>query len=283
MTSIYSPEMQQQLKDSLELLKMILGADLLGVYLYGSSLVGGLQKYSDIDLFVVTKRATTSEEKARLIADLLQISGIYMKGSKLPIEMTLVEKTAINPWRYPPHFDFQYGDWLRQSFEKGIIEPWLTHEMPDLALIVTQVLLKSQILLGLEPERLLAPVPYHDFIKAMLHDLNRLAMDLEHDTRNVLLTYARIWSTLETNAIRSKPAAADWVMNHLPEVYQPVMQRAKSICIGIETEYWDDVKILIKSCADFMANKINEQASLINFDDSKLIKLVGEPLSGEPL
>lgn len=283
MTSIYSPEMQQQLKDSLELLKMILGADLLGVYLYGSSLVGGLQKYSDIDLFVVTKRATTSEEKARLIADLLQISGIYMKGSKLPIEMTLVEKTAINPWRYPPHFDFQYGDWLRQSFEKGITEPWLTHEMPDLALIVTQVLLKSQTLLGLEPERLLAPVPYHDFIKAMLHDLNRLAMDLEHDTRNVLLTYARIWSTLETNAIRSKPAAADWVMNHLPEVYQPVMQRAKSICIGIETEYWDDVKILIKSCADFMANKINEQASLINFDDSKLIKLVGEPLSGEPL
>ncbi|MCC5013640.1 MULTISPECIES: aminoglycoside adenylyltransferase family protein [unclassified Legionella] len=283
MTSIYSPEMQQQLKDSLELLKMILGADLWGVYLYGSSLVGGLQKYSDIDLFVVTKRATTSEEKARLIAEFLQISGIYMKGSKLPIEMTLVEKTAINPWRYPPHFDFQYGDWLRQSFEKGIIEPWLTHEMPDLALIVTQVLLKSQTLLGLEPERLLAPVPYHDFIKAMLHDLNRLAMDLEHDTRNVLLTYARIWSTLETNAIRSKPAAADWVMNHLPEVYQPVMQRAKSICIGIETEYWDDVKILIKSCADFMANKINEQASLINFDDSKLIKLVGEPLSGEPL
>lgn len=283
MTSIYSPEMQQQLKDSLELLKMILGADLWGVYLYGSSLVGGLQKYSDIDLFVVTKRATTSEEKARLIAEFLQISGIYMKGSKLPIEMTIVEKTAINPWRYPPHFDFQYGDWLRQFFEKGIIEPWLTHEMPDLALIVTQVLLKSQTLLGLEPERLLAPVPYHDFIKAMLHDLNRLAMDLEHDTRNVLLTYARIWSTLETNAIRSKPAAADWVMNHLPEVYQPVMQRAKSICIGIETEYWDDVKILIKSCADFMANKINEQASLINFDDSKLIKLVGEPLSGEPL
>lgn len=281
MTPMYSPDMQQQLKDSLELLKMILGSDLLGVYLYGSSLVGGLQKYSDIDLFVVTRRATTSEEKARLIADLLQISGIYMKSSKLPIEMTLVEKAAINPWRYPPRFDFQYGDWLRQSFEKGIIEPWVTHEMPDLALIVTQVLLKSQTLSGLEPERLLAPVPYHDFIKAMLHDLNRLAMDLEHDTRNVLLTYARIWSTLETNAIRSKPAAADWVMNHLPKGYQPVMQRAKSICIGVENEYWDDVKVLIKSCADFMANKINERASLINFEDPKLIKLHEEPLPGD--
>lgn len=274
MTYIYSDEMQQQIKDSLELLKMILGADLLGVYLYGSSLVGGLQKYSDIDLFVVANRVTTLEEKTRLIAHLLQISGIYMKSSKLPIEMTIVEKTAVNPWQYPPHFDFQYGDWLRKSFEKGIIEPWLTHEMPDLALMVTQVLLKSQTLWGLEPEQLLAHVPYHDFVKAMLYDLNRLSADLEHDTRNVLLTYARIWSTLETNAIRSKPAAADWVISHLPKVYQPVMKRAKSICIGVEGEYWDDIEVLIKSCADFMVDKINTKISLINFDDpTKLIKL----------
>jgi predicted nucleotidyltransferase len=280
MTYIYSHEMQQQLKDSLELLKMVLGPDLLGIYLYGSSLVGGLQKYSDIDLFVVSNRVTTSEEKTKLAANLLQISGIYMKGSKLPIEMTIVEKAAINPWQYPPHFDFQYGDWLRESLEKGIIEPWLTHEMPDLALLITQVLLKSQTLWGLEPSLLLAHVPYHDFMKAMLHDLNRLSADLEHDTRNVLLTYARIWSTLETNEIRSKPAAADWIMNHLPKVYQPVMQRAKSICIGVENEYWDDIEVLIKSCADFMVDKINAQILLINFDDpNKLIKLAEEPFS----
>ncbi len=279
MMYIDNHEMQQQLKNSLELLKTILGQDLLGVYLFGSSLVGGLQKYSDIDLLVVTNRLTTIQEKTRLVTDLLQISGIYMKSSKLPIEMTIVEKTAINPWQYPPHFDFQYGDWLRKSFEKGIIEPWLTYEMPDLALIITQILLKSQTLWGLEPEQLLAHVPYHDFMKAMLHDLSRLATDLEHDTRNVLLTYARIWSTLETNAIRSKPAAADWVMNHLPKIYQPVMKRAKSICLGIGNEYWDDIEELIKSCADFMLDKINAQILLINLDDpNKLIKLAEEPL-----
>ena len=270
MTSTYSHEMQQQLKDCLELLKTILGSDLLGVYLYGSSLVGGLQKYSDIDLFVVMTRATTSEEKTRLVANLLQISGLYMKSSKRPIEMTLVKKAMINPWQYPPRFDFQYGEWLRESFEKGIIEPWQTDEMPDLALIATQVLLKSQTLWGEKPEQLLAHVPYHDFMKAMLHDLNRLATDLKQDTRNVLLTYARIWSTLATNAIRSKPAAADWAMNHLPKKYQPVMKRAKSICIGIENEHWDDIEMLIKPCADFMVDKINAQIPLVNFNDPNL-------------
>lgn len=274
MKSTYSLKMQQQLKDSVELLRTILGSDLLGVYLYGSSLVGGLQKYSDIDLLAVTNRATTLEEKAKLIASLLQVSGIYMKSSKLPIEITLVEKKMINPWQYPPRFDFQYGDWLRESFEKGIIEPWENYEMPDLAVIVTQVLLKSETLWGLKPQQLLAHVPYHDFMKAMLHDVNRLAADLEHDTRNVLLTFARIWSTLETDAIRSKPAAADWAINHLPEKHQPVMQRAKSICMGRENEYWDDIKMLIKPCADFMVDKINKQISLVNFDDlNKRIKL----------
>ena len=214
MKRTYSHAMQQQLQNSVELLKMILGADLLGIYLYGSALVGGLQKYSDIDLFVVTNRVTKSEEKATLIAHLLHLSGIYMKSSTLPIEMTLVEKRMINPWQYPPHFDFQYGEWVRESFEKGVIEPWEKDEMPDLAVIVTQVLLKSETLWGLKPELLLVEVPYHDFMKAMLHDLNRLVADLEHDTRNVLLTFTRIWSTLETNTITSKPAAATWAMKH---------------------------------------------------------------------
>jgi predicted nucleotidyltransferase len=275
--SIIEIEMQQQLKDSLKLLKIILGADLLGVYLYGSALVGGLQKYSDIDLLVVANRMMTVEEKRKLISNLLQISGVYMKSSKLPVEMTIVEKAAINPWKYPPHFDFQYGDWLRESFESGVIEPWSTYEMPDLALIITQALLKSQTLWGLEPEQLLTPVPYHDFIKAMLNDLNRLATDLEHDTRNVLLTYARIWSTLETNAIRSKPAAADWVMNHLPAIYQPVIKRAKLICTGVENEYWNDIEMLIRPCANFMINRINAQTLLVDFNDpKKIITLAGK-------
>lgn len=283
MTLIRSNQIQQQLKDTLALLKMMLGPDLLGIYLYGSSLVGGLQKYSDIDLFVISNRKTTTKEKNQLISNLLQISGIYMKSSKPPIEMTIVEKAAIHPWHYPPHFDFQYGEWLRKSFEQGIIKPPPTHEMHDLALIITQVLLKSQTLWGPKPTQILPHVPYHDFMKAMLHDLNRLATDLDHDTRNVLLTFSRIWNTLETNTIRSKPAAADWVTNHLPKAYQPVIQRAKSICIGLENEYWDDIKPLIKPCADFMVNKINAQTSLINFHDPHiLIKLAEEPFSKDP-
>lgn len=253
---------KQQIEECLELLKKVMGKDLLAVYLFGSSVSSQLQKYSDIDLFVVIHRPTTLDEKTQLGKSLLDISGIYMKSEKRPIEMTMVVKSAVNPWHYPPQFDFQYGDWLRGSFTNGNSEPWETKEMPDLALVITQVLLSSKILLGHPPEKLLASVPYSDFIKAMEHGLTSLMDSLETDTRNVLLTLARKWRTLETDTICSKPMAADWVIARLPKEYQVVMERAKAICIGKEKEHWDDLEALIRPTADFMFNKIKKNIAL---------------------
>lgn len=258
MTYILSNETEKQIIHCLHLLKDILGQNLLGVYLYGSSVFGGLQKYSDIDLFVVADKPTTHEEKAKLVHSLLQISGVYMKSATLPIELTIVTKSAVNPWHYPPHFDFQYGEWLRKEFASGMIEPWPSKEMPDLALLITQVLLASKTLFGPHPDQLLDNIPYKDFIAATIHALENLSSELYSDTRNVLLTYARIWITVKTDSIHSKPAAASWAIEHLPEKYRPVMKRARAICTGEENEYWDDIQSLIKPCADFMASEINK-------------------------
>lgn len=189
--------------------------------------------------------------------------------------MTIVAKSDINPWRYPPSFDFQYGDWLRRKFEGGIIEPWSTKEMPDLALLITQILLASKTLLGPNPDQLLCRVPYQDFIMATAHVSKDLMSDINSDTRNVLLTYARIWSTLKTDAIRSKLAAADWAIDRLPEKYRPVIKRARAIYTGKENEYWDDIQSLVKLCADFMLSQINQQISMVEPTDNtnKSIKL----------
>jgi len=267
---------KNQIYKCLDLVKEIFGQDLLGVYLYGSSILGGLQKYSDIDLFVVSNRATTHEEKAKLAAALLKISGIYLERKKLPIEMTIVEKSEINPWHYPPRFDFQYGDWLRKQFEQGNIEPWPVKEMPDLALLITQILLTCNTLVGANPNQLLCKVPYKDFMTAIIDGLPNLMSELDSDVRNVLLTLARIWSTVATDAIRSKLAAADWVINRLPEKYLSVMERAKAICKGEETEHWDDIQELIKPCADFILSEANNIISeiMLSEDLNRSIRIV---------
>lgn len=267
---------EEQINQCLRLLEGILEQNLLGVYMYGSAILGGLQKYSDIDLFVISDRSTTHEEKAKLAVNLLQISGVYMKSEKLPIEITIIEKSEVNPWHYPPHFDFQYGDWLRKEFESGVIEPWSSKEMPDLALLITQVLLASKTLFGPAPNQLLCKIPYNDIIAAIIHSLKSLMLELDSDTRNALLGYARIWHTLETDAICSKSTAADWAIQRLPNEYRPVIKRAKAICAGNENEYWDDIQPLVKPCADFMASQINKQISIIKLADNtnKSIKLI---------
>lgn len=266
----------QQIIKCLNLVKQIFGQDLLGVYLYGSSILGGLQKYSDIDLFVVLNRPTTREEKTKLITTLLKISGIYMKSEEHPIEMTTVKKSQVNPWHYPPQFDFQYGEWLRNQFENGDVEPWSTKEMPDLALLITQILLASTTLEGPSPDELLCKVPYKDFMAAITDALPHLMSNLDSDTRNVLLTLARIWSTLATDVISSKPTAANWAINYLPEKYHPVIKRAKAICVGEEKEYWNDIQDLIKPCADFIQNEANNKITeiMVSDDLDRSIKLL---------
>lgn len=265
-----------QINECLNLLKDIFKSDLIHVYLFGSSILGGLQKYSDIDLFVVSRRATTDDEKAKLAAELLKISGIYMKSSKRSIEMTIVEQAKINPWRYPPTFDFQYGEWLRQHFESGNINPWLTKLMTDLALLITQILLASKTLQGNNPDQVFCKVPYIDFMMASTDVLPSLLSDLASDTRNVLLTVARIWCTVTTDTICSKSVAAEWAISHLPKKYRCVMERAKTIYNGEAKEYWGDMNELIKPCADFIIDQINNKVIEIKLSNNitKYIKLI---------
>lgn len=255
-----------QISQCVNLLKSLFATDLIAIYLYGSSITGDLQKYSDLDLFIVLQRATTLKIKKELIAHLLKISGIYMKDSKFPLELTIVTTADIHPWHYPPRFDFQYGEWLRESFLRGIIEPWPNKEMPDLALIITQILLANKILFGPDPKHLLPPIPYSDFIKATQFIFENLKNDLYSDTRNVLLTYARIWKTLETDSLCSKSAAAQWVIPQLPKELQPALERAMLICQGEFDEYWQDIQKILEPCAEFMINKIQKQLVNVKID-----------------
>ena len=262
-------KVKEQINDCVELLTKVLENDLLGVYLYGSYLLGGLQKFSDIDLFAVSKRETTRKEKELLEKALLKISGIYSVSHDLkPIELIIVTKSEVIPWKYPPEydypkFDFLYGDWLRKEFENGILEPWHTKEMPNLALIITQILLQHKTLFGLNPEELLEEVPYSDFVHGTTAELSFLIRDIDWDTRNILLTLTRMWSTLETDTIRSKENAVSWAIEKIPEEFRPVLENARAVLQGEKEESWEELKNSIRPCAEYMIERIKNQVDAI--------------------
>jgi streptomycin 3"-adenylyltransferase len=249
---------EQQLGRVMTLVREVLGPDVAGAYLFGSAVLGGLQPESDLDVLVVSKRQTTREEKRRLVDRLLAISGRSTpQGRWRRLELTIVVESEIKPWRYPPSFDFQYGDWLHGEFESGNVEPWPTTTNPDLAALITMVLLGNTPVPGPPPAEIFDPVPRDDLVRAIVGDIEALLGDLDGDTRNVILTLARIWSTVATGVIRSKNAAADWALTRLPDEHRTVLARARAIYLGAEEERWEDIRPKVRPHADHVVAEIN--------------------------
>ncbi|MCB5165813.1 DUF4111 domain-containing protein [Streptomyces bambusae] len=214
-----------QIRDIVQLVGEVLGPEALGTCLHGSAVLGGLRPASDLDLLVVARRTLTDSERRALLAGLLRISDPTAGGR--PVELTVVTRSAVRPWRYPPTADFQYGEWLRADYEAGLVprpEP-----APDLAVLLTTARADGRALAGRPPGDLLDPVPRADLARATAAGVPGLLDDLDADTRNVLLTLARVWCTLATGDIRAKDTAADWALERLPAEHRPVLAHARRL------------------------------------------------------
>jgi predicted nucleotidyltransferase len=241
-----------QAQEVVELVRGVLAADTVAIYLYGSAVLGGLHASSDLDIFVVSRRPTTAADKRALIDGLLPISGRHATaGPARSIELTIVVEADVRPWRFPPLLDFLYGDWLRSEFARGEI-PAGPRPNPDLAILIAILLLGARPLFGRAAAEVFDPVPGAELDRALLDVIPGLLADLESDTGNVILTLARIWTTLATGQIRPKDAAADWVLERLPEEHRAVLARARAIYLGEEPERWDDLMPRVRAHADFV-------------------------------
>ena len=94
--------------------------------------------------------------------------------------------------------------------------------------------------------------------RAMLEGIEPLLADLDDDTRNVLLTLARIWTTLGTGEFRSKDAAADWALERLPAEHAAVLVRARAIYLGEVPERWDDLAPRVRPHADYVVAEMKK-------------------------
>lgn len=245
---------RRQLERLREIVLDVLGPEVVGAYLFGSAVVGGLKPASDLDLLAVVRRPVTLEEKRRLVERLLAISWRQVpEGRWRRVELTLVMESEIRPWRYPPLMDFQYGDWLRDAFASGDPEPWQPVANPDLALLLTMALLADSPVLGPPPGEVLDPVPRADLLAVMAGEVDDMVADIHGDTRNAVLTLARIWSTVATGVIQAKDAAADWALERLPEEHRAVLARARAVYLGHEEERWDDLRPGLRPYAEHVA------------------------------
>ena len=207
-----------QLGQVVDVLESVLGESLVGAYLHGSAVLGGLRRTSDLDVLAVSARRLTHEEKRALGDRLLAIS-----LRPRPVELTVVAQPEIRPWRHPANMELQYGDWLRSEFERGEVDP-PPGTNPDLAILIAIARRGDRPVAGPPAAEVFDPVPQADVLDAMGRAVPELFPGLEDDTRNSVLTLARIWHTFGTGDIAAKDVAADGCWS----AFQPSIARCSA-------------------------------------------------------
>ncbi|MTE22286.1 DUF4111 domain-containing protein [Streptomyces sp. TRM43335] len=246
----------ERLDDVVDLVREVLGPEVIGVYPHGSAVLGGLRPHSDLDVFVVLRRHTRKEQRRALVDGLLGISGDGTASRPArPVELTAVVRDDVCPWRMPPRCEFQYGEWLREEYERGLTPS--PGPDPDLAPLVTMVLRGDTALYGPPPGEVLAPVPHGDLRRGIVAGVPGLSAEVASDTRNVVLTLARVWTTLATGTVRSKDAAADWALPRLPAAHRPVLAHARAVYLGDEEERWEEFAAGPRPYVDHVVREID--------------------------
>jgi len=230
----------RQVEEVRHIVEQTVGPTVLGMYLHGSATDGGLKPASDLDLLVVSDRSLHDAERRALVDELVVISG-RPADQRRSVELTVVVRSEVRPWRYPPRADFLYGDWLRADIEAN--GPPQPSSMPNLAIEIPQLLARGTVVMGPDAHVLLDPVPVTDTQHGSLDAIPSLLNDLHDDTRNVVLTLARIWATIVTGRIMGKEAAATWALERLSPAHRPVLQHARGLYLTstyAEEAPWDE-------------------------------------------
>lgn len=242
---------RDQVDRSVELAQRILGGGLVSMALYGSATTTGLRPHSsDIDLLVITASPLQPAQRRAFIEGLLAISGRghAVPGDRRPLGVEVVALPAIQPWRYPPDMDLQYGEWLRADFEAGRGQDRAIPNA-DLAILLETAWAGSETLAGQPILEVLPRIPWPDLVDAMTDGVREVqpGIDENTDTTNGLLTLARILTTLDTRAIRSKAEAAEHVLG-MPEAglvgeARAALERARSEYLVGEYRRWSTTEV----------------------------------------
>ncbi len=226
-------DIQPQVQQACGVLARHLVEGLRGIHLFGSAVDGGLHPHSDIDVLATVDAPLPDATRRALMAELLTVSQASAgSGPWRPLEVTVVARSEVVPWRHPARRELQFGEWLRADLRAGVVEPPLVDH--DLAILITKAQQHSIALMGPPAVQLLDPVPREDVRQALADTIAQWNQpeDWQGDERNVVLALARIWYSASTGLITSKDAAAAWALERLPAPWRPVLENARAAYLG---------------------------------------------------
>ena len=243
-------------KQAQSIIESVLGESIVGIYLFGSAVVGGLKRDSDVDILVAVSNPPTFLQRKTLVIQLMGVSGtIGNSQATRPLELTVVTVSDVIPWQFPPRAEFVYGEWLRAHFEAGSIPEPVRD--PDLAIVLKKVIDNSLPLYGSNAAAIFEPVPITDIRRAIRDSLPSLLAETAGDERNVVLTLSRMWLTAATGNVAPKDAAAEWAEKKAPSNHAMLLKYARNGYLGMIEDRWERQEEF-EALVSYMKNSIEE-------------------------
>jgi predicted nucleotidyltransferase len=229
---MFPPEIETQIAQVSARFQEILGKNLIGIYLHGSLAMGCFNfRKSDIDLLVLSSRTLTPRIRAALARTLLCPS-----NSPAPIEISVIKRADLRPWRHPCPYDFHYSEDWRTRFEQFLADPAHTWAAPetgdeDLAAHITVLRARGQSLYGPPIATAFPEIPRSDYLDSVLGDVLSPEFGLTSATASpvyMILNACRTLAYLETGQIFSKAEGGAWPLENLPAAQCAIVQAALS-------------------------------------------------------
>ncbi|SEA80754.1 aminoglycoside adenylyltransferase domain-containing protein [Marinobacterium iners] len=227
-------EIPDEARQAQSVVEGVLGDSIVGIFLFGSAVVGGLKRDSDVDILVAVSDSPTFEQRKALVSQLMNVSGaIGNRQAIRPLELTVMTISDVVPWQFPPRAEFVYGEWLREEFEAGSVP---------------------------EPDR--DPVPMSDIRRAIHDSLPSLLAEAKGDERNVVLTLSRMWLTAATGNIAPKDAAAEWAEKQASPDQAMLLRYARDGYLGKIEDRWDEKQEDFETLVSYMKESIQAQGQM---------------------
>lgn len=223
-------DVRAQIRAFLAETQQALAHELVGVYLHGSLAMGCFNPArSDLDLLVITRHPMPVLLK-RAIAEQL----LHRSRRPTPIEISYLTPAMLQPWHYPPLFDFHFSEAWRDLFDRDLASDgwraWNATQRRDLDLAahITVLRQRGRTLYGPPIPDVFPPVPHADYVASIMDDVASALDALVDDPVYGILNACRTLAYLRTAQVYSKDEGGAWGIEHLPEELRSCVQQARA-------------------------------------------------------
>src|SRR5579875_225223 len=216
---------KRQIAGLVDIVPLLLGRNLLGIYLYGSLARGCLYPArGDLDLLIVVERPLRRDDKLGLAQ-----ATLVRSNTPYPLDVLVVARVDLSPWQYPVPCQLRICEERRAQLATATSGPgWLAwpngaeERSATAALEIAAAHLHGIALHGPPPSELLPEPPRADLIDALLSGV----AGAEHRSREELPRLCQALAYARAGLILARAEALRWALTALAEEDHPPIARA---------------------------------------------------------